>query len=245
MSAYSKSEQQAIAALSGYATVSTNLLRLYDESSDDECQQSARLGVHPIRQSRDTQGEFHLLRQLRQDDREFRSYMRMGVSEFDELHRRVHVLITKRSRRPDQLTAEQRLQLTLRFLATGNSFASLAFAFHLAKSTVSEVVHETTEAICMVLTDQVVTPTTAVGWETIADGFSRVWNFPNCIGALDGKHVNIKSPAKSGSVYFNYKGNFSIILLAMCDAFCRFIFIDVGSYGKILQVTENTLMLYF
>jgi len=62
--------------------------------------------------------------------------------------------------------------------------------------------------------------------------FWNIWNFPTRIGAVDGKHVNIEAPANSGSVYFNYKKTFYVILLALVDANYNFIMTDIGSFGR-------------
>lgn len=69
-------------------------------------------------------------------------------------------------------------------------------------------------------------------WESIAVGFESKWHFPHCIGALDGKHVVIKKPGKTGSSYFNYKHTCSIVLMAIVDSNYKFVIIDVGSKGR-------------
>jgi len=48
---------------------------------------------------------------------------------------------------------------------------------------------------------------------------------------FSGKHCLIRKPAKSGSLFYNYKGTCSTVLLAVCDAKYRFIYAQTGSYG--------------
>lgn len=70
-------------------------------------------------------------------------------------------------------------------------------------------------------------------WEKVAKMFEDTWNLPNCVGAIDGKHIILQAPINSGSEFFNYKSQFSIVLMAAVDADYNFIFADVGCQGRI------------
>ncbi|KAJ8874838.1 hypothetical protein PR048_022727 [Dryococelus australis] len=66
----------------------------------------------------------------------------------------------------------------------------------------------------------------------IATGFFTNRYFPNCLGAIDGKQARIMNPLHSGSMFYNYKNSFSIILMAVADSKFLFVYVDVGEYGR-------------
>ena len=82
-------------------------------------------------------------------------------------------------------------------------------------------------------------------WIETATQFYERTNFPHCLGALDGKHIRVIKPEGSGSLYYNYKNYFSILLLALCDASYNFLFIDVGAYGKPSNSTDCKDSVFF
>lgn len=69
-------------------------------------------------------------------------------------------------------------------------------------------------------------------WISIINNFNAEYNWPNCLGALDGKHFKVKSPSHSGSMFYNYKKFYSVVLMAVCDASLKFVWASVGHLGK-------------
>ncbi|XP_031785956.1 uncharacterized protein LOC116417355 [Nasonia vitripennis] len=99
-------------------------------------------------------------------------------------------------------------------------------------STYYKIIAETCKIIATVLTPMYVKLPNTEGWLSIAKDFEEKWQFPNCIGALDGKHMRIRKPDHGGSVFFNYKRFHSIVLMAISDAHCRFVWFSVGDGGS-------------
>lgn len=79
----------------------------------------------------------------------------------------------------------------------------------------------------------------------MANDFGQRWNSYNCVGAIDDKHVRIDPPLKSGSLYYNYKEYFSVVLLAVVDAQFRFMYVDVGANELVIQAYGRNVQLKF
>ncbi len=96
----------------------------------------------------------------------------------------------------------------------------------------AKAIKDTCSAINKRMMDTHLARPTEQEWRNIASKFSTRWNFPNCIGAIDGKHILLFAPPHSGSLYFNYKKTFSVVLLAVVDAEYRFRLVHIGEYGR-------------
>ncbi|CAH1959144.1 unnamed protein product [Acanthoscelides obtectus] len=196
----------------------------------------SRKEVSAVFQKRMNLGIYNTLikRHLRDEEEKFQSYFRLTRERFSFVLSLVEEDITSSSynRVKEPITAAEKLALTLRFLATGESYRSLSFGYRISHSAISKIVPKVLAALQTKLVPLFLPPPEEIRWAQKADEFWKRWSFPNCIASIDGKHVRIVAPAKSGSLYFNYKGYYSVVVLAMVDANCKFLIIDVGSYGK-------------
>jgi len=82
-------------------------------------------------------------------------------------------------------------------LATGESYTSLAYSYRVGQPTITKVIPE----VCKELWDQLAPivmkmPSSVEEWMLISEGYNNKWQFPHCVGAIDGKHIVMKAPKK-------------------------------------------------
>ncbi|XP_021376400.1 protein ALP1-like [Mizuhopecten yessoensis] len=150
-----------------------------------------------------------LMAELRAEDQaSFHNFLRMPREMFDELRQRVGPRITKKDTRfRPALDPGMKLALTLRHLASGDSYASQKFGWRVPHNTQSQVVREVCHAILDEYLDEMLTcPSTPEEWKEVADKFYQRWNF--------------------------LQGFFSIVLLALVDSDYKFVWADLGGLGS-------------
>ena len=145
---------------------------------------------------------------------------------FQELVEKVKFRIQKQTTRiRNPLSPEEKLACTLRYLATGESYASLQYQFRISKSAISLFVPEVCATIYESLKDEYMRmPATENEWKELSEEIYANWQFPNSIGTMDGKHIAIFNPANSGSTFYNYKKFYIIVLLGLVKHNYQFLY---------------------
>ena len=195
-----------------------------------------KVWVRKIFTERHTKGEYHhLIQEMKFYDHEFFfKQFRMSPSRFEELYQLVAPVITKCSIRKDPICPGERLCITLRYLVTGDSYVTIASSYRVGVTTVGRIIKETCTVIWQKLLEKeyIQAPNTKEEWLEISKGFEKEWNFPNCVGAIDGKHIMLQAPARSGSSYFNYKKMHSMVLMGVCNHKYEFTLVDIRDSGR-------------
>ena len=185
---------------------------------------------------RSMHGDYHhLLQELnREDTKGYKNFLRINPELFGEMvDRLTPILAKKATRMREPLSVGLMLTITLRFLATGDSYTSLQYSFRVSKPAICRLVPKVCQALNDIYKPEVLKcPRTPEEWNKVAEGFSRRWNYHNCVGALDGKHVRVQRPWHAGSMFFNYKKFHSIVLMAVADANYKFLYVDIGAEGS-------------
>ncbi|XP_017302989.2 uncharacterized protein LOC108253473 [Diaphorina citri] len=99
-----------------------------------------------------------LVRELREQQLsgQYKNFTRMTPTDFEYILSQIGGKISKvNTRMRAAVSAEDRLALTLRFLATGDSYTSLQYTFRISKQTISTIVPEVCEAIIDVIKNNI------------------------------------------------------------------------------------------
>ena len=129
----------------------------------------------------------------------------------------------------DPVSPGVKFVVTLRHLATGDSYTTLQYAFMVASATIEKFVPKVCDAITRAYRDQVTQcPTLPEDWLLVKSVFRRRRNFPHALGALDGRHIPDvnKGEAASSSTAT------PIALLSLVDVDYKFLWVDMGAAGS-------------
>ena len=107
----------------------------------------------------------------------FENFVRVDVQMFQEL---LHVLgvriTTKKTWSRQTIDPGLRLAITLRYLATGDSYRTLMYGFRVAHNTISGIIGDVCKAIVATYAGDVInTPTEPEQWKVIAEKFQAEW----------------------------------------------------------------------
>ncbi|GBN41189.1 hypothetical protein AVEN_170152-1 [Araneus ventricosus] len=135
-----------------------------------------------------------VMKELALEDAEgYRRWLCMDTATFEFLLTMVTPYISgKDTNMWKTITPGEKLAVTLRYLASGETQSSLAYQFRISQNTISGILKLVCSALVTVLKNiHLCFPSSKAEWAAISAAFDNMWQFPMCVGALDGKHVKI------------------------------------------------------
>ena len=124
------------------------------------------------------------------------------------------------------IDVERQVAMTLYYLSNERRLRKTANTFGVSRATVSIVTRRITRAIATFLgPNYIQLPFTVDAVENKVKNFFSRYSIPQCLGAVDGTHTEIRQPLCNSSDYMNRKSRFSLNVQAVCDY--KYCFMDV------------------
>ncbi|XP_058456073.1 putative nuclease HARBI1 [Malaya genurostris] len=140
------------------------------------------------------------------------------------------------------ITAEHQMLPFLWFAANKETYREVANLFDIALCTFFKYLNNILDFLYNISKTIIKFPTSTEEKRTIAEGFERISNFPNVVGAIDGSYIMIRKPVgKIRSTYINRHDLTSITLQAICNSTKKFLDVCIGSPSRVHDSRVFTL----
>lgn len=115
---------------------------------------------------------------------------------------------------------------TLYYLSDEGRIRKTANAFGLSRQVVSIIIRQVCKAITTTLGPEYIkAPKTEAKVNELVANFYRTHGMPQCLGAIDCTHIEIRRPLSNSTDFINRKGKYSLNIQALCDY--KYCFMDV------------------
>lgn len=152
-----------------------------------------------------------------------RARFRLTNAHVDQIVDRLAPIIRHRTERNFALTPEQQIRLSLRYLATGDYYATVGDAHGIHKSTLSRTLHRFVEAVNTHLYEENVDwPSTQDQARGVVEKFMEKAGMPSVFGCADGTHIDLVNiPKAMEGQFVNRHHKHSINAMLVCGPTLR------------------------
>ena len=165
-------------------------------------------------------------------DRKWLESYRISKDMFEQLTRDLQGLQRQVTRLRNPVPVRTIVAMLLKRLGKGLDYREIGDKFGIGTSTACMKVNEATQLLVRSKIHIISRLQRGIDFQRIINGFQRKWNFPQCLGAIDGTHIPIKAPLIHHGDYYNRKSFHSVILQGVCDSQCCFTDVFAGWPGR-------------
>ena len=130
---------------------------------------------------------------------------------------------------------EQRVAVALYRLSSTSELRTVAHLFGIGISTVHKIQYLFIDALLHFYQNTIKWPETGDEIEETVRDFWDLWGYPQCLGAIDGCHIAVSPPKEQATDYYNYKGWYRVVLLAVVDSKYRFRYVHNLLHGRLMM----------